>query len=514
MLSPTLPQGEWVQDDVFGKQEIYRNSLSFTLPFPENTSSVVRFVVRYQGCAKWGFCYPPVEKIVGFDPSGNWGFVQVKANGGLPSSAVEPPSPQDKISRLLSGGNVFWIVLSFLGFGVLLAFSPCVLPMIPIVSGIIAGQDGALTAKKGLLLASVYVFAMALTYALAGVAAGFAGHTLQAALQKPLVIFIFSGVFVALALSLFGVYELRLPHFVQQALHRVSTNQKGGSYLGVFLMGIFATLVVSPCVTPPLIGALGYIGQTGQSVLGGIALFSLGLGMGVPLIVLGVAEGKWLPKAGHWMHGVKDFFGVMLLGLAIWMMERVVPGAFALFLWGVLFVVTAVYLGVFSPVSKSPLGKLWKGLGGVLAVYGVVCLIGAAQGHQDVLAPLASPTHITQGAYERFIPIQTVAEFETQMAKAKFNQQKVLVDFYAVWCVSCKVMDKRLFQNPKAKSLLASFRLLRADVTQQTPAQKALMKKLGVIAPPTLVFFTPQGTLTRRAVGELSWQRFALLAKS
>jgi thiol:disulfide interchange protein DsbD len=362
-----------------------------------------------------------------------------------------------------------------------------------------------MSARRGFVLSLVYVLAMAATYTLAGVFAGLFGDNLQATFQNPWILSTFAGVFVLLALSRFGFYELQMPAFIQGRLSDISNRQKGGSLAGVAVMGFLSALIVGPCVAAPLAGALIYIGQTGDAVLGGFALFALSLGMGAPLIAIGTGAGKLLPKAGPWMDAIKAVFGVLLLGVAIWMLERILPAQITLSLWAALLILSSIYLRALDalPVEASGWTRLWKGLGVVSLVYGVLLLIGAASGARDPLQPLGGMLAANSGggvaaasAQEAHLPftrIKTVADLDRELGTAARQGRPVMVDFYADWCVSCKEMEKYTFADAAVRQALSQYTLLQADVTANDAADKALMKRFNLIGPPSILFFDSTG---------------------
>ncbi|RNE92772.1 protein-disulfide reductase DsbD, partial [Marichromatium sp. AB32] len=412
-----------------------------------------------------------------------------------PSAA--PVSEQDRLASTLANASLWTSVALFFGLGLLLAFTPCVFPMIPILSGIIAGQGAGITTRRAFVLSLVYVLAMALTYTVAGVLAGLFGANLQAAFQDPWILGAFALVFVALALSMFGFYDLQLPASLQSRLAALSNRQQGGTLAGVAIMGLLSALIVGPCVAPPLFGALIYISQTGDALLGGVALFALSLGMGAPLIVIGTSAGKLLPRAGAWMEAVKAVFGVALLAVAISLIERVIPAAVAMLLWGLLLICSAVYLGALSPLGHESGGwrKLWKGLGVALLVYGGLMLIGAAAGGKDTLQPLRGlGIGGGEAAHAEFTRVKTVADLDRELAAASAQGRPVMLDFYADWCVACKEMERYTFSDPAVIAELDRFVLLQADVTANDAADQALMQgRFGIPGPPAMLFFGADG---------------------
>jgi thiol:disulfide interchange protein len=422
-------------------------------------------------------------------------------------------STQDKAAQLLANKNWGFIILGFLGFGLLLSFTPCVLPMLPILASIIVGQGQTITTRRAFGLSLTYVLAMAFTYSLAGIVAGLAGSYVQAYLQNPWVLGGFSLIFVLLALSLFGVYELQLPSFVQQRFNAFSNNQVSGTYTGVALMGFAATLIASPCITAPLVGVLSYVGQTGDAWLGGIALFVLGIGMGIPILIVGTLGGRFIPKAGAWLDNVKVVFGLILLGVAIWFLERILPDFVVMLLWSALAVLTAVYMGLFDKVDNNRFAQFVKGLSFVVMLYAFVLALGAFMGSNNYLHPLelkqTAPTSASMSTAVTWQRVTSLSELQQALQQAKANQKPAIVDFYADWCISCKDMIKNVFPDPVVNNLLSQFTLIRADVTNDSTEQAELTKHFNVIAPPTFIFFGKDGNeIKPRVDGEESVQEF------
>lgn len=525
-----LPDGIIKNDKLLGTLDIYQNNVDFAIPLSNVTQKQFTLIANYQGCADSGFCYPPVTKQIAVNlenaPTASASSVTTPTattTSSSPNNAVTTTNgsatnnnltAQDKMTALLTNSNWLFSLLAFFGFGVLLAFTPCILPMIPILSSIIVGQDGEITTQRAFVLSLIYVLAMALTYSIAGVVAGLAGSYVQAMLQSPAVIASFSVVFVLLALSLFGFYELRMPHSWHHHVTNISNKQSGGDYIGVAIMGCLSTLIVSPCVTAPLIGALGYIGKTGDAFFGGLALFTLGLGMGIPLLIIGTLGGKFLPKAGGWMDTVKIFFGVLMLGVAILLLSRIIPGEITMLLWAGLLIISSVYMGAFTTVPSTNYGKLWKGVSLIMLVYGFLLMFGAAMGNADPLEPLALKqnfpvTNLTQPAGV-FKIIKSSADLQHELAAAQAQNKPVILDFYADWCVSCKAMDRNTFKDSRVQPLMNQFVLLRSDVTKNDATDKALEKQLGVIAPPSILFFDSGNEIkSLRVFGETGPKPFA-----
>lgn len=517
--TPAIPAGKKKDDPLFGEIEAHYKNVAFDLPLVGNGSAQIE--ITWQGCAERGICYPPQNQVIqvaGAGLSAEQAAARVPAIAG--SNALGA-SEQDRIADSLANDGMLLALLTFFGFGLLLAFTPCVFPMIPILSGIIIGQGEQLTAKRGVYLSAIYVLAMALTYSVAGVLAGLFGQNLQAAFQNPWVLTTFAAVFVALAFSMFGFYELQLPSSLQSKVTMLSNKQKGGTTSGVAIMGLLSAVIVGPCVAPPLAGALIYIGQTGDAVLGGLALFAMALGMGAPLLLIGASAGRILPRAGAWMDAVKAVFGVLMLAVAIWLLERVLPATVTLLLWSALFIVSAIYMGALERIAEGASGwrKLWKGLGILLLGWGLLMLIGASAGKNDPLAPLAG-FGIGGGAAEethlQFRTIKGVDGLETALAQAKAANQPVMLDFYADWCIACKELEKYTFTDKGVADAVVGALLLKADVTQNDAADQALLKKLGLIGPPAILFYDRNGNEVKNArlVGFVPPEDFAPHARA
>jgi thiol:disulfide interchange protein DsbD len=427
------------------------------------------------------------------------------------------PSEQDALASLLSSDNTLLALITFFFIGLGLAFTPCVFPMIPILSGIIAGQ-GKKAGKNAFIMSVVYVVAMALVYTIVGVIAGLSGNNIQIIFQNPWVLGSFALVFVLLSLSMFGFYHLQLPSALQSKLSELSHRQEGGTLIGVAIMGVLSALIVGPCMAPPLMGILLFISRTGDPILGGTALFIMSLGMGIPLIIIGTSAGKLMPKAGIWMDTVKAVFGVAMLAVAIWMLERILNEIIIMWLWALLIFVSGVYMGALTPINQHTTGwlRLWKALGLVFMLYASLLIIGASSGHSDYLQPLKNMTLTSQNNSQTrtHIPFQTIkslSDLKQQLQLAQQQQRPVMLDFYADWCTYCKSMEKTTFQSAQVISSLNNFMVLQADVTAMDAVDKALLQAFHIPAPPAILFFTPQsGELENfRIVGYKNSEDFA-----
>lgn len=532
--TPQMPTATLKNDPNFGDVHIYKHD--FTMEVPVNGQGDFSVQMSYQGCAEAGLCYPPQKQTIALSTQTNGSNAEHNSVDNFLSQAKQssavavaaPPmqttdnnaqqpeaSETDRIAGMLSGGNILLTLAFFFGVGLLLAFTPCVFPMIPILSSIIVGQGAQLTTRKAFILSLVYVLAMALTYTLAGVLAGIFGANLQAAFQNPWILGAFSAIFVVLSLSMFGFFELQLPASLQAKLADVSNQQQGGTLTGVAVMGLLSALIVGPCVAPPLAGALIYIGQTGDALLGGAALFALSMGMGLPLLAVGTAAGKYMPRAGGWMDAVKAVFGVALLAVAIWMLSRILPDTITLLLWSALAIASATYLGVLEP-ALTGWQKLWKSLGIMLMAWGLFLLIAAASGGKSSLEPLvhwvnAQQTSGNVATSTTFTQINSTAELDAAIAAANAQGKSVMLDFYADWCVSCKEMEQFTFNDPNVRQHMQQMVLLQINMTDNTDAQQALLKRFGLVGPPAILFFDQQGSEKRslRVIGFMKAAPFA-----
>jgi thiol:disulfide interchange protein DsbD len=542
-----IPPGKTKVDEYFGEVEVYYHQAQARVP-TQSGFGAAEVGISYQGCADAGLCYPPQTRwiplvlgteagpgaadraglptvIDGAQPSTlptegpTQGTLSSVDNSADTAAFVVPKTEEQLLaSTLADSGLLASLVLFFIG-GIALAFTPCVLPMVPILSSIIVGESADLSRRRAFTLSLAYVLGMAVTYAILGILVGLFGASLnlQAALQSPAVLVSFAILFVVLSMSMFGFYELQLPTSWQNRLNAVGDKVGGGKHASVVVMGALSSLVVSPCVSAPLAGALIYISATGDAVLGGTALLTLGLGMGIPLLLIGASGGHLLPRAGVWMNAVKAVFGVGLLAVAIWLLERVIPASATLALWAALAIGCGVYLGALDFSPRTGWGQLWKASGAFGFVYGVLLLIGAATGAVDPLRPLdmfaangsnpivqvagvakdgnrSGPTDTGQMIWH---PVANLGDLEANLQEAAALGRPVLLDLYADWCISCKVMERSVFPRPDVAAQLAQFWLVRADVTENNAEDKALMARYGLFGPPSLIFFNGD-------VGEIS----------
>ena len=518
-----LPEGERVNDPSLGNTRIARGHQEIKIRFLALPAApeVGTLKVTYQGCQDEGSCYPPQHETlslegVGVSSAPPRPLSECDARGIPEDTGAR--SKQCQIVDALKAESFLSTGLSFLGMGILLAFTPCIFPMIPILSGLIAGQGSRIDSRRAFTLSLAYVLASALAYTLFGILAGLFGHNLQATLQNPTVIALFSGFFVVLALSMFGAFTLQVPSSLQNHLTALSNRQQQGTLWGSATMGFLSALIVGPCVAAPLAGALIYIGETGDAIFGGFALFCLGIGMGLPLLVIGTSAGTLLPKAGTWMEAIKSLFGFGLLGIALWLLDRILPSDLMLFLWGGLLILAAMALGALEalPSSSGLLARFGKGTGVILLAYGILLLIGAASNGADPFHPLEKlsigprEAKVASDHQLAFIPIHTIDELDEQLQNAARLDQSVMLDFYADWCTACQEMEEITFQDPVVQNTLSHVILLKADVTQQTDEDRSLQKRFGLIGPPATLFFRNgnQEVTQRRIVGFMEPSNF------
>ncbi|MFA5215228.1 protein-disulfide reductase DsbD [Sulfuricurvum sp.] len=465
----------------------------------------VTLQLSYQGCSEQGLCYEPIDVKFKFNIETSKLLLKGENVSSVKVVPITKKSPvhvseTDQITQTFIEGNIPLILLTFFTFGLLLSLTPCIFPMIPILSSIIVAQGKNMNAMRGFLLSLVYVLSMSVAYTIAGVLAGLFGGNIQIAMQNPWVISTFALLFVGLAVSMFGFFKIGLPSSWQTRLTKTSdeASSKGG-YLGVAIMGFLSALIVGPCVAPPLAGALVYIGQTGNALLGGAALFVLSLGMGIPLLLIGTGAGKYMPRPGGWMDTVSHVFGVVMLGIAIWMLSRILPAAVSMLLLSALLIIVSIYLGALEPLQSNPKGTqgFLKGVGIILLAYGLILLYGGIKGSGNPLAPLTFANEVeatslsAKSSDMSFKIIHSSEELEALLAENK--GKKVMLDFYADWCTSCKELDHVTFKDPRVIEAMKEYVLIRADVTANSEAEQTLAKRFNLFGPPAMIFFDEKG---------------------
>lgn len=490
---PVLPQGEAHSDEFFGEQQVYRQGLEVKIP----AGATGQVKLGWQGCADAGLCYPPQSITVDL--------------GGNPAAVATTQAQDQSLASGLQQRSLGWSLLVFFGLGLLLAFAPCSLPMLPILAGLVVGSGAS--PRRGFALASSYVVCMALVYAALGVLAALLGGNLAALLQTPWILGSFAALFVILALPMFGFFELQLPAFLRDRLDNVSRQQSGGSLVGAGILGALSGLLVGPCMTAPLAGALLYIAQSGNALHGGLILFAMGIGIGIPLLLLVTVGNRFLPKPGTWMNVLKGVFGFLFLGTAVLMIRPVVGESLWIGLWGVLALVMA-YCG-WSLAREYGLAAKVFGAGSlVLGLWGAVLVVGAAGGSDDLWQPLkvysGERVGAAPSAHDAFMTINDPAVLQSQLDSAKAQGQWVLVDYYADWCVSCKIMEKQVFGKADVMDALKDVRLLRLDVTADNAASRELLGRYKVPGPPSFVWIGPDGEERRaqRITGEVDAAAF------
>ncbi len=549
VVESDIDRGVMQNDAYFGNVEILREvpGARITLTNAQNLTNAT-LKIQSQGCADIGVCFPPEVTTlpVTFNNTGVAAAIanasdgtpsaesRVDVNAATAATAADsasldtasnttalPETEQNKLTRLLEGGHLGLIALAFYIAGLLLAFTACMYPMIPILSSLIVGHGANIGAGKAFSLSLVYVLSMASVFALVGVLVGLSGYNIQPLFQNPWVLSAFAALFVLLALSMFGLYQLQMPSSIQSRMTELSNKQKGGSWSGVAIMGVLSALIVGPCVTPPLVAALAYIANTGDARIGGIALFAIGIGMGTPLLFIGTSLGRFMPKAGGWMETTQRIFGIILLAVAIYMLSRFLPANVIMIMCAMLAIFSGVYFGATDRLDQDSQGtqRFGKSIGLVALVYGVVLMVGALAGNTSLLAPLkgvvgqqaAVNGQQAENAHLTFQRIKTTADLDKVLAEAKALNRPVMLDFYADWCISCKEMEAFTFPDKRVKEQLADAILIQADVTKNDDADKSMLKKFNLFGPPAIILYDRSGNeLTAgRVVGFMNADKFS-----
>ena len=513
-----LPNGKLKDDQFFGESEVYYDQAIIRIAAAQ-LQGIASLYVSYQGCAEAGVCFTPQQQSVDLAPYlQRLGISNAQATLANTVATIPSVSEFDSLTQQLHQRNLLMVLLLFFVAGLLLSFTPCVFPMIPILSGIITHQGDSLNTQRALRISLIYVLAMSATFTVAGVIAGLLGENLQAAFQNPWIIASFAGVFVLLALSMFGFFTIGVPQSWQNRIHQLSNQQQGNSYIGVAIMGILSALIVGPCVTPPLAAALLYISQTGNAYIGGAALMMLGLGMGLPLILFGTAAGKWLPKSGAWMRKVNAVFGVGLLALAIWMLDRILPISVILLMWSSLLIVSAIYLGAFEPLDASKersWNALFKGIGWISLLLGLMLMIGGLSGGQSILKPLTHLSFVTHNSdttkASYFRSIAAGAPLQQALQQAQQRQQPTMVYFTADWCVTCDELDLLTFNEAEVIAAMGEHTIFKVDVSENNAVQQQAQQQRNVFGPPTIIFYDSNGKEIKplRIIGLISAAEFA-----
>ncbi len=491
-----LPEGKLKYDEFFGEQEVYLDDVFATLPLARATPEAMDLDldIEFQGCAEGGLCYPPTTRTISV------ALPEATAVTELTAAPDQPVSEQGRLAKLIVEANFWAVIATFFGLGLLLALTPCVLPMVPILTSIIAGEGENTSTARGFTLAFSYVLGMSIVYTGAGIIAVALGWNLQAVFNQAWVLILFTGLFVLLAIAMFGGYDLQMPSGIQSRLATISGNQKSGTTIGSFIMGALSALIVTACVAPALIATLMVMAQTKDILRGGSSLFAMSWGMGAPLLLVGAAQGHLLPKAGAWMVAVKNAFGFMLLGLGIWMLSRILPGPVTMALWGVLIFMIGVFLGGLTTLGTDSSGaqKVGKGFGVLSILYGLLLLLAALIGGSNPLQPLANVNYgggvmLAEHHELEFKRIKTVEDLDREIRAAAASGRTTMLDFYADWCVSCKEMEAYTFTDQEVQNVLANTVLLQADVTANDERDQELLQHFGVFGPPTIVFFGSDG---------------------
>jgi thiol:disulfide interchange protein DsbD len=502
-------QGKIKEDEFFGQVEVFHHDIKIEVPILA-AADTFEFVMRYQGCAEAGLCYPPSKHRVKLTPNAPIAHSAAASaqNTGAQSTAqdtektgmVMDRNDANSLAAFINSSSTMAVFAIFFLLGLGLTFTPCVLPMIPILSGIIAGQQQPVSTRKGFAMSTAYVLGMAMTFAAAGMIVSITGARIQIYMQDPIVLSVFAVVFIALALAMFGFYELQLPSVIRDRLTNVSAKQEGGNLIGVFFMGVLSALVVSPCVSAPLAGALLAMAQAGDMIKGGLTLLALGLGMGAPLIVIGTTGANIMPRAGMWMDRVKAVFGVLLLAVGAYLIRTVLPGELMMIIWAALLIIPGIYMGALGHPQTS-WQYFFKGLGLMLVLYGICLIVGAASGQTNPLKPLAmtnvmsagsiaGPTSPAKGA--PFEVVTSIDQMDARLQAAREAGKPVMIDYYADWCIACVQMEATTFKDPEVISSLNDFDLIKIDLTDNEQTD-ALLDKYNLIGPPTMLFFSRNG---------------------
>ena len=523
----SYPKGDIKNDEFFGKIEVYHNNVDLAIPLVNATDKPVKtkLQITYQGCAeKTGICYPPIRKTAELTVAPGGANVAIANISAGTNNTTDFVSEQDQYEQLLGSGELLKIIIGFFLGGLALAFTACMYPMIPILSSIIVGQGEKVTTGSAFAMSLVYVEAMAITFGVMGLLVSLVSGSfnIQAYFQSPVILIPFALIFVALAFSMFGFFTIQLPASLQGKLSQMSNQQKGGSLIGVAIMGVLSALIIGPCAGPIIIGALTLAAKEGDMFLGFISMFVLGNGLGLPLLIIGTTGGKFLPKAGTWMDIVKYVAGVILLAIAISMLERIsfIPVVYIMGLWAVLFIVSGVYLGALEPIKEGASGwkKFWKGVGVYLILYGLVVLLGGLTGARNFDDPLHGSAFINGSGssakteHLAFKQIKTVEDLNKELSAAKAAGKYVMFDYYADWCTYCKQYEDYVFTDPQVQSLLkANFVLIQADVTANDAEDQRLLKYTKVQAPPAILFYDKADSKEKRkyrVVGAMTAEQF------
>ncbi|MGJ3494700.1 protein-disulfide reductase DsbD, partial [Piscirickettsia salmonis] len=501
-----MPQGSYNNDTVLGNYQVYKNALDIQIPVKNPKNLPYSLTIDYQGCQPARYCYPPQTQTFYFNQAQS---IASKPSQEQAKTSSFTTANLTTIQHLFSEQNIPLILFSFFIFGLLLSLTPCVLPMLPILMGIVLGQKNS-TAKQALLLSFAYVLGIAISYAIAGIIAAKLGQSLQVLLQNPWVISAFSMIFIVLALSLFGAYNLQLPIKIQNSLHNINQKFRGGSYLSAAMMGIVSSLVASPCLTAPLAGALVYLSSTGNQFIGGSALFSLGIGFGIPMLILGASGGKLILKAGSWMNHIKTLLGLILIAMAIWIQSRVLSDTIMLLIWGAFLVITPIALGTLEP-AKTLWQRIYKALGITILIIGTGLILKTLisphiNNNQANLKQQTLNQKNKNSNSHLFNTVYTMDQLQTALNKAKSKKQPVMVDYYANWCTTCKELDATTFKNNNVVTALKKFSIIRVDITKNDLHAKQIQQAFHVFGPPTIQFFNTHGNLVSHAevVGYIS----------